>query len=290
MSGFQPVRNQPMFEWDNDFLIPTQFAAGPWHPNSLHGSVMMGIMARAAERYPSDRPRQVARLTVDMMRAAPMAPFTIETRVVRAGKSIDVLELSWQAEGEEYVRGSAMRIRTDDFPVGDPYRPQVETPQPPAKPITDRFFDWPGADQPGYHHTIDVAFNWFHGNPIMWFRSCVPLVDGEPLSPLQRMALSSDWTYSIPNIDLRIRENKSTQDYDFAAINPDTTLNISRLMQGEWFGILTRINYQDHGMGVVSGEMFDTQGALGFSSQSVLIRGAHAVPMHHKKQHKNGSD
>lgn len=283
MSGFTPVRDKPMFELDNDQLIPTELSGGPWHPGSLHGSAMLGIMARAAEQYPSDRPRQVARLTVDMMKAAPRAPLRIDTEVIRSGKNIEWLQLRLKAEGETFVQASAMRIREAEVEVGQPYQAQGESPAAPEAPIED-FFHWPGAETPAYHHTLDIGFSWFQQLPVMWFRSCVPLVAGEPLTPLQRTAMAGDWTYAVPNIALRIREGKSSEDFGFFAINPDTTLNISRPMRGDWLGILARVDYDHCGMGAVSGQLFDHQGAMGFSSQSVLIRGPEAAPMHVKRQ------
>ena len=53
---------------------------GPWYEGTLHGSAMLAAIARGAEQHPTDVPRQVVRLTVDMMRAAPMSPLRITPR------------------------------------------------------------------------------------------------------------------------------------------------------------------------------------------------------------------
>ena len=43
------MTNQPFFTTDNDAFIPTDIARGPWDPNSLHGRVIIGLLAFAIE-------------------------------------------------------------------------------------------------------------------------------------------------------------------------------------------------------------------------------------------------
>ena len=41
------MKNQPFFTKDrvHDAFIPTPFANGPWDPNSLHGRVIIDLLA-----------------------------------------------------------------------------------------------------------------------------------------------------------------------------------------------------------------------------------------------------
>ena len=49
------MTNQPFFTRDRDAFIPTQAANGPWDPNSMHGRVVIGLLAFAIEqRHGSD--------------------------------------------------------------------------------------------------------------------------------------------------------------------------------------------------------------------------------------------
>ena len=81
-----------VFEPDGDAFVPTELARGPWYPDTQHGSPMLALLARAVERVPAERPSQVTRLTVDLMRAAPMSRVRTEARLVRSGSSVDVIE------------------------------------------------------------------------------------------------------------------------------------------------------------------------------------------------------
>ena len=41
------MTNQPFFTKDRDAFIPTPAANGPWDPKSLHGRVIIGLLAFA---------------------------------------------------------------------------------------------------------------------------------------------------------------------------------------------------------------------------------------------------
>ena len=99
-STYSPKRDEPMFRLDGGLLIPGVLAKGPWYEGTLHGSAMLAAIARGAEQHPTDVPRQVIRLTVDMMRAAPMAPLRVETTTARAGKNIDHVDIAMYADDD----------------------------------------------------------------------------------------------------------------------------------------------------------------------------------------------
>ena len=44
------MTNQPFFTHDGDAFIPTQAANGPWDPKSLHGRVVIGLLAAVIEQ------------------------------------------------------------------------------------------------------------------------------------------------------------------------------------------------------------------------------------------------
>jgi hypothetical protein len=64
---------QPFFTTDRDAFIPTKVANGPWDPNSLHGRVIIGLLAFVIEQRHGSDDFVPARLTVDMFRLPNMA-------------------------------------------------------------------------------------------------------------------------------------------------------------------------------------------------------------------------
>src|SRR6202163_4990559 len=87
------MTNQPFFTRDHDAFIPTQIASGPWDPNSLHGRVVVGLLAFAIEERHGSDDFVPARLTVDMFRLPNiMTKVEVTTKVIRDGLRIKVVE------------------------------------------------------------------------------------------------------------------------------------------------------------------------------------------------------
>lgn len=278
----------PIFNKEADQLFPTKMATGPWYEGTQHGSSMMLLAAYAAETYCSATNRQVTRLTVDMMKAVPMKPVKLVTDVRRSGKYMDVLDISIQSEGEECVRASALCFRVDDVPVAERVTYQGTVPKLPPPLKKPMFAD--SLHRDGFHNALDLRIDLQAEPAVMWFRLLPEVVGGEAVLPLLRVALCADWTYSIPNIAHRFRTGERFEDQAFFAINPDTTINLHRQAVGEWIGLQTYMSYGHHGAGTVSAQLFDEEGALGYSSQSVLIRGVTKAPMHIKEKQNSSLD
>jgi len=74
------MTNQPFFTKDRDAYIPTPIASGPWDPKSLHGRVIVGLLAFAIEERHGADDFVPARLTVDMFRLPDLSPIEVKTR------------------------------------------------------------------------------------------------------------------------------------------------------------------------------------------------------------------
>ena len=270
MSQIELPTDFPVFHQEGELLMPTHLATGPWYPGTQHGSAMLLMAAMAVERVPSDVPRQVTRLTVDMMSAAPIAPIELQSDVRRGGRNVETLDLHILADGKECVRGSAMRYRLDDVPVVERLKYSGETPKLPSALSYPLFQHVDG--KKGFHNAIEIRIDVQTRPAIMWIRLKQPVMDGLSVTPLMRVALASDWTYSIPAISNRILTGEAFDAQPYFGINPDTTINLHRQAVGEWIGIQTHATYEDLGAGTVMGQLFDETGPLGFCTQSVLIR------------------
>src|SRR3979409_540985 len=86
------MTNQPFFTRDHDAFIPNKVANGPWDPNSLHGRVVIGLLAFEIEQRHGADDFVPARLTVDMFRLPGFAPIEVKTRLIRDGPRIKVVE------------------------------------------------------------------------------------------------------------------------------------------------------------------------------------------------------
>jgi hypothetical protein len=263
-------RESSVFFEENDLLRPTALAGGPWYEGTQHGSAMMLMAGLAAERHPADEPRQVTRLTVDMMKAAPLAPLQTVVTTRKRGRHMEVLDISIRSDGDEFVRASALRFAISDTPVVDRLKfggPAPVLPEPDDFELLEHM-----VGKPGFHNAIELRVDVSKQPAVLWVRLKKPVLPGLFATPLLRVMLAADWTYAIPNIAHRAITRSGYAREGFYGINPDTTVNLHRYPEGEWVGIQAQATYGDHGAGTVGAQIFDLKGAIGFSSQSILLR------------------
>lgn len=265
-----------IYERDGERFVPSGLARGPWYPDTQHGSPVLGLLARALEGVPSERPVQVVRFTADLMRAAPLAPVEVSARLHRAGKSVEYVEASLRAGGEEYARATGMRIRLGELVVPEPV--DAEGAAPPALPPDDGGLAWPARSGDALHEAFEIRPAPGFATPTVWFRLGVPLVRGEALSPLVRVAVTCDFTYAVTVIRRMRLDRGWLLRTPVVAINPDTTVNLHRPMQGEWLCLDVRAQVDPLGAATAGARLYDARGAIGFSSQSLLVRGPEAAP------------
>ncbi|MBW2271782.1 MAG: thioesterase family protein [Deltaproteobacteria bacterium] len=275
--------SRPVFHLDGALLVPTGLATGPWYADSQHGSAMLGLLARAVEQFPAPGPVQVTRLTVDFMRAAPLIPVSTPVRLLRRGRTTEVLETEITANGEVYARATAMRFRVADLPVTDE-APRYGLGRPMHLPSADEIPSADGLDrseEDAFHMALEMRPNVGPEGPAIWFRMRNSLVAGEALTPTVRAAIVADWTYAVPIVHQALLGNEAQEERSLSPIspiNPDTSVNLHRPMEGEWVCLDAHVYYGDLGAGTAVAQLFDERGPIGHSSQSLLIREGERMP------------
>ena len=253
------------YEPDGRRYRATELTRGPWDHALQHAGPPTALLGRALERCEPRPAAQIARLTFEIVRPIPIAPLEARVRVLRPGRSVELLEGELLDEdGRELVRARAWRLRTEAMEL---------TPAPvaagPAPPSPDRgraspFFDT-GASV-GYHTAIEWSFvaGGFRelGPATVWMRSQVELVAGEPLTPLTRVLVAAD------------SGNGASAALDFTRhrfVNVDLSVHIHRLPAGEWVCLDAATTPQPHGIGLAEAALWDAQGSLGRALQTLLI-------------------
>jgi len=248
-----------------DRFAPTELARGPWDPGAQHGGAPAALIARAVERTASVVPMDVVRITYELLRPVPLAPLDLRTRVLRDGKRVQLVEASLRAADQEIVRATALRIRSADVPA-----PAAEPDPPPhAGPDGSAPIDMPAFEagpamfaRDGMEIRFAAGAFADVGPAFAWFRLRVPLVAGEQPSPLQRLAAAGDFGNGIATA-------VSWATHVF--INPDLTLYVERLPQGEWVGLdaITRVG--GAGTGVSDSALYDEGGRVGRAQQGLFV-------------------
>lgn len=108
-----------------------------------------------------------------------------------------------------------------------------------------------------------VEGSWEQPGPVgVWIRLLYPVVDGETPTGLERVAAAADFGNGV----------SGSLPYDeFVYINPDLTVHLLRPPVGEWVGMRASSYYGHTGSGMAESALFDADGRLGRSCQSLFV-------------------
>jgi hypothetical protein len=247
---------------DGERFIPTELTRGPWDPNAQHAGPPCALLGRAIERCEPRDGAQVARITCEILRPVPLAPLSLDARVARPGRSVELLEATLSDERGPVIEARGWRIQTAVVPIPEP----AGTPPPgPERAGEADFFDTGQAV--GYHTAMDyrfVAGAFLELGPAtVWMRMRQPLVAGEEPSPLQRVLTAADSGNGV----------SAAIDYDrFVFINTDLTVALHRPPVGEWVCLDAVTTPEPHGVGLADTALSDERGPIGRALQALLVR------------------
>lgn len=258
---------------DDDVALPTGFARGPWDPGALHGGPVAALLAHAVEQLHSDDVDWfVARLTVELERPVPLEPLRFHAEVTRPGRRVSIVDatISRADSGAVLARARALRIRSADvaLPFHDAeLAPLLAIEPAPAGPEQglagdvgpdggDLAFHYGGTEHRFVDGTGEV------GPVVDWIRLCVPLFPDLEPTPLQRVAAAADFGNGISHV-------LPFESYLF--VNPDLTIHLFRQLRGEWVGMASATHHGVNGVGMSDTALFDVDGRIGRSNQSLLL-------------------
>lgn len=260
-----------LFHRDGDWLVPTALTQGPWNPEHQHGGAVCAALAWGVEREPAPVPMRAARIAFDLMHAAPIAPVRIESRVVRAGRRVQLVDVAL-VEGERAVaRASALRVRVaddldlDDEGRGTPVSRLTSHPDDVMPMEAPRRFGGP-LYVPGFIRAVELRRtnpNPRNGEPAVgWARLCCRVVAGEDPSPLVRLSALADFVSGLANgLDFT----------RYVSINPDLILHVERPPESDWIAIEAVTEIAADGVGLSHGTLHDLRGPVARATTSLYV-------------------
>jgi hypothetical protein len=254
------MTNQPFFTRDHDAFIPTQIASGPWDPNSLHGRVIIGLLAFAIEQRHGADDFVPARLTVDMFRLPTLAPIEVTTKLIRDGLRIKVAEAEFFSAGVSMARASCQLLRKTQNPPGRVWSPpnwEVRAPADipgPGDPRLGMNGKWAVRPITGAMGTL--------GPRRLWMSEVRDLVEGTPLTPFVRVAVAADFASPFANAG----------EQGLGYINSDVTLYLHRLPVKEWIGFEVVNHHATDGVAIGECFLYDQAGPIGTSTVAALAQ------------------
>jgi hypothetical protein len=258
-----PGVTDAIYEERDGAVWATELARGPWDPNAQHGGASAAIVMRALERLDTaGADLQIARVTYELVRPAPIGELHVHAQIVRPGRRVQLLEATLStADGVEVTRARALRVAQAPVDAGttaDPAPPAIDSSAPAgASPFGERRFPGGGIEIRFAHGSLFEP-----GAAFAWLRLRVPVIAGEAPTPLQRLVAAADF----PN---GISSGLPWEDWLF--INPDLTVYIEREPRGEWIGLDAQMRVVAGGVGVAHAVLYDAEGRVGRSLQSLYV-------------------
>lgn len=240
---------------------PTEHAQGVWNPQEQHMAPATGILCRELELFCPRPELRTARINLDIWGMIHFAPFTVETRMLRPGRTIELVEVRMLSGGQTCVVANAWRLQTCDSSKSQGL-------EDPAMPRPEEMQEWPAfsAWGGGYIRSLQLKTNIEQHRPghgRVWLKNDLEMVEGEPTSAFVRLmgmvdtangvaarAMPNEWIF--PNVDLNI--------------------SLLRMPQGEWLGLDTRQQFGSDGVGLTSSVLHDELGPFGRSEQTLTMR------------------
>lgn len=238
--------------------------AGPWSLSSQHAGPPSALLARQLEHYQPRPGHRLVRVSVDILAPVPVAPLQIAVESLRQGKRVELLQATAHAEGRPVLIGRAWRLlaASSDFPVAAPVLSAPDDAEPSAREIA--FPD--GWHHGGYLSAIDWCFNdgsFAELGPAKgWARPNVALVDGEAMTPWQRVLTVADSGSGI---------SACAPPTEHPAINCDLVVVLHRDPVGEWVGLDSATLVTPGAGAITQTTVFDRAGAVGLATQTLVV-------------------
>lgn len=248
--------------------VATEHTVGPWDPASQHAGPPSALLGRAVEQCVAAQPERsgraamIARITVEILGPLPVGELTLAARVLRPGRSVELIEAELSAGGRPAASARAWSIRTADLdlPVGTTNSADAAPPRP------DQAMTAPSDWDVGYLRAVEWRFaRGGFGEPgraTVWTRLRYPLVPDEEPSPLQRVLAVADSGNGVSGV------------LDVASwlfINTELTVHLHRPAEGAWVCLDAATTVQPHGVGLAESVLYDERGRIGRGAQALLI-------------------
>lgn len=219
-----------------------------------------GLLVRAIEQCEPRDDLIVSRVAFDILGVIPGGEIEVSARIIRPGRTIELVEAEMSAAGRVVVRATAWRLAASDTSAiaGGGVDPL---------PGPEQGLPWSGSTvwQGGYIRSLDfrVLPGWQPGRGRAWIRTDVDLVDGEPSSELARYIGLIDTANGIA-----VRADPATVLFP----NTDLTVHLIRTPVGRWVGLDTTVTFGPDGVGLTASVLHDVAGPVGRAAQTLTLR------------------
>ncbi|MDO5651238.1 MAG: thioesterase family protein [Moraxella sp.] len=242
-------------------------AQGAWNPHEQHMAPATGVMCAELEAFMPRADMRIGRISLDIFGLIAFGEFSIHTKLIRKGRTIELIEAVMMAHDKTCITARAWRMQTSDTSA-------VAGLENSAIASIDDLPDWEGIRHwgGGYIKSIRAKAdpNNRHGRGIVWLNNSLDMVacDGKTLP-------TSDFVHLMGMVDTAngiVPRIYQPDGINWLFPNLDLQIHLLRLPVGRWLGFDTMQQIGDDGVGLTSSVLHDEQGVFGHSEQILTIR------------------
>lgn len=260
-----------MSRTDNDGVSVARYqstihAQGAWNEHEQHMAPATGILCAELEQFNPREEMRIGRISLDIFGLISFGEFDIVTKVIRGGRTIELIESSMIANGKTCIVARAWRMLTSDTTeVHGLEDDHVSHPE--DLPNWQGMQSWGG----GFIRSITThaSPNRRAGKGVVWIHTPLEMVEGQKTSDFVRLMGLVDTANGIVP---RIQQDNSQGGIEWLFPNLDLQIHMHRLPQGEWLGIEAVQQIGTDGIGLTSSVLHDVHGVFGRSEQILTVR------------------
>ena len=238
----------------------TIHAQGAWNEHEQHMAPATGIICAELDLFAPRSDVRIGRISLDILGLIPAGEFQIETRVIRPGKTIELIESVMSAHGKSCIQARTWRMMTSDTTAIWGLEDQLVG-NPEQQPIWNAIRTWPG----GYIASLEARTSeQRQGKGMVWLRNPYAMIENEDSSDFVRLMGMVDTANGVAT--------RQKPPFEYAFPNLDLQIHLYRKPQGEWLGLETVQHHGEDGIGLTSSILHDVKGPFGRSEQILTLR------------------
>lgn len=237
---------------------------GAWNAHEQHMAPASGLMSYELELFVPREEMVYGRISYDILGLIPLKNFTVTTRSIRPGKTIELIEAVLSCDGKAAITARAWRLIKSDTSAVASYEDQAIISRNDMRPWPEVTDIWAGGYIKSIKNHLHTSVDRRNGRAQLWLSNDLEMVEGVKTSPFVKLigmvdttngmaiAQNSPFSHMFPNVDLQI--------------------HLYRLPVGQWLGLDTRQQYGASGVGLTSTVLHDEEGPFGHSEQILTVR------------------
>lgn len=238
----------------------TIHAQGAWNEHEQHMAPATGIICAELDLFSPRSDVRIGRISLDILGLIPGGEFQIETKVIRAGKTIELIESIMSAQGKACIQAHTWRMMISDtssiYGIEDQ---RIESPE--HQPVWNEIRTWPG----GYIASLEARSSQRRqGKGMVWLSNPYSMIENEQSSDFVRLMGMVDTANGVAT--------RQDVPFQYAFPNLDLQIHLYRIPQGKWLGLETVQQYGADGVGLTSSILHDEKGSFGRSEQILTLR------------------